>query len=300
MTKTAFIFPGQGGQYVGQAADWLERDEEAASLFSLAEEITQKPLKKLCLEGPIEELSKTSNLQPAVLAVSMAASFRLIKQGSQPDYAAGHSLGEFGALVLAKVISAKEAFALITRRAELMQKASEDQSGCMSAVLNLPAKTVEAICELARNEGQIAAANFNAPLQTVISGQPRAVAAAKRYAELKGGKIVPLQVSGAFHSPLMAAAALSFEKDLDQIEFKTPIFPVVPNSLGRPVSDAPTLLKYLKTQMISPVRWTETISGLISAGVSEFLECWPKPYLASIIKKNLSSGSTKIEIKSTS
>ncbi|MDR1545909.1 MAG: ACP S-malonyltransferase [Deltaproteobacteria bacterium] len=294
MTVQAFIFPGQGGQYAGQGADWAAADPDVAALFALADSLTGRPVSRLSFQGPLEELSETRNLQPAALTVGLAAAKRLVKAGARPSFAAGHSLGEFGALALAGALTDLEVLKLVAKRSELMQRAAEAAPGAMSAILGLDARAVEAICELARHEGQVTAANYNAPLQTVVSGEARAVAAAARFAALKGGKAVPLPVSGAFHSPLMAQAAEAFASLLDEVEFRRPLFPVVPNALGRPVAEPAEIKEHLKRQMTSPVRWTETVSGLVEAGVDEFLECWPKAYLAPLVKKSLPQGSSAV------
>jgi [acyl-carrier-protein] S-malonyltransferase len=233
----------------------------------------------------------------ATLAVILAAAKVAISFGLQPTAAAGHSLGEFGALTLAGVLTEEEAMTLVAKRSALMEETSSQTPGAMSAILELSPQDVESLCELARNEGQVVAANFNSPLQTVISGEPRAVSAAVRFSELKGGKAVPLPVSGAFHSPLMKPAALAFSQILDSVEFKTPKFPVVPNALGQPVTDPNHLKELLKDQMTSPVRFTSTISSLIEMGVDDFLECWPKAYLGPMVRKNIKNTDLKITIQ---
>ncbi|MDR1166211.1 MAG: ACP S-malonyltransferase [Deltaproteobacteria bacterium] len=291
MTHTAFIFPGQGGQYVGQGKAWAESRPEILDLFRLADEATRRPISHLSFWGPIEELTLTINLQPAVLAVSLAAARIFLSQGFTPQYAAGHSLGEFAALCLAGVLTEREVLALVAQRAALMQKAAMSAPGAMAAILNLQGEEVEGICELARAEGPVVAANFNAPTQTVISGTSRAVAAAARLAQAKGGRSLSLPVSGAFHSPLMAESALQFADVLREVDFRPPKFPVVPNALGTPVSDPDELKNLLTQQMTSPVRWVDTIRGLAAGGVNTFLECWPRPYLASMVKKCLPPGS---------
>jgi [acyl-carrier-protein] S-malonyltransferase len=287
MSKTAFIFPGQGGQFVGQGTSFLEILPSLKEFFTQADQITGLPISKLCLEGPLEELSQTVNLQPAVLTVSLAAAKILAKQGFIPDIAAGHSLGEFGALCLSGVLSETEVLTLVTKRAQFMQKATSEKPGAMSAILNLDQKVLEGICELARAEGQVVMANFNTPQQTVISGEVKAVAAAVRYVALKGGRSIALPLSGAFHSPLMEQAAKSMAEEVKKLTFKTPLFPVIPNALGKPVTDPKLLKNLLISQMTSPVLWTTTVESLVAFGVTNFLECWPKLYLGSMVKKNL-------------
>ncbi|MDR0622265.1 MAG: ACP S-malonyltransferase [Deltaproteobacteria bacterium] len=286
MSKTAFIFPGQGGQFVGQGQSWAQSDPATDGIFRAVDRISGKPISKLCWEGPLEELSKTENLQLACLAVGLSAARQFKLKGEEPAFAAGHSLGEYGALVLAEVISEETAIDLVARRSELMARISGD-GGSMSAILGLDAETVEAVCELARSEGLVVAANYNAPTQTVISGEARAVAAAVRFAGMKGGKAVPLPVTGAFHSPLMAKPAEIFAKIIDDVEFKKPLFPVVPNVSGELTDDPADIKDLLKKQMTGQVHWTKTVQSLNVAGAEAFLECWPKPYLGPMIRKTL-------------
>jgi [acyl-carrier-protein] S-malonyltransferase len=290
MTTTAFIFPGQGGQFPGQGKAWADRSASVREIFRLADEVTQRPVTRLCFEGPIEELSLTANLQPAVLAVGLAAALLHLESGLVPSYAAGHSLGEFGALCLAGVLTETEAFALVAKRATLMQKAAMQSPGVMAAVLNLSDEALEGACELARAEGTVVAANFNTPGQTVISGTARAVAAAVRHAQSLGGRAISLPVSGAFHSPLMNECNALFADELGETDFKPPKFPVVPNALGTPVSDPDELKNLLAAQMTSPVYWCRSVRSLELAGVDSWAECWPRPYLGAMVKKCLAAG----------
>ena len=287
MEKSAFIFPGQGGQFIGQGQAWAEEYPAVREIFRTADEVTGRPVSKLSFEGPIEELTMTANLQPAVLAVSLAAARLHLAAGRTPDFAAGHSLGEFAALALAGVFDVATAFELIGKRAALMQKPAMDSPGSMAAVINLDTDTIESICELARAEGTVVIANYNSPQQTVISGTSRAVAAAVRFVQQKGGRSIPLPVSGAFHSPLMAESASSFSDILRDTDFRPPRIPVVPNVTGIPTTDPDKLKLNLISQMTSPVRWTKTIDSMTKGGVTSFYECWPKPYLSGMIKKSV-------------
>ncbi|MDR0354664.1 MAG: ACP S-malonyltransferase [Deltaproteobacteria bacterium] len=297
MSKTAFIFPGQGGQFVGQGMEWAQNDPGSRRYFELADQASSRPITRLSHEGPLEELNKTENLQLAVLAVDLAAARQLKLAGHEPAFAAGHSLGEFGALALAGVIAEEKVFELVAKRAELMARAAEGGQGSMAAVLNLDPDLVEGLCELARHEGVVVCANFNSPQQTVISGESRAVAAALRFVEKKGGKAVPLPVTGAFHSPLMEKPAQIFAEILEETAFEKPLFPVVPNALGEPTSEPEEIKKALQKQMTSPVLWTKTTASLNEAGVEVYLECWPKSYLGSMLRKTLGP-SVKAQIRS--
>ncbi len=290
--STAFIFPGQGGQFVGQGRSWMEAHPELREIFQTADEVSGRPISRLCFEGPGEELSKTANLQPAVLAVSLAALRLMRAAGRTPDFAAGHSLGEFGALVAAGALDEGQALGLVAKRAALMDEVAAKNPGAMMAVIGLPAAELEAICELARHEGPLVMANFNTPEQTVISGDARAVAAAGKYIKMKSGKAIALPVSGAFHNDqLMAEAGERFARVLDPVAFKAPRCPVVPNATGLPTADPGEIKARLLTQITSPVRWTQTVESLLAAGVTAFIEAWPKAYLGSMVKKCLPKGS---------
>lgn len=285
--STAFIFPGQGGQFVGQGQAWAEGDQSIRELFELADDICERPIAKLCFEGPSEELSKTINLQPAVLAVSLAALRKMKKEKGQPDFVAGHSLGEFGALVAAMVFDEKTALRLVAKRAAIMDEVAGKNPGAMLAVMGLAAEDLETICELARNEGPVVMANFNTPEQIVISGASRAVAAAGKYIKMKGGRAIPLPLSGAFHSELMAEAAKRFAAEIEKVDFKKPACPVLPNATAQALSDELEIKRILMSQITSPVRWTQTVAALNEAGVTEYVEAWPKAYLGSLTKKCL-------------
>lgn len=290
--STAFVFPGQGGQFVGQGRPWVESRPDLMDIFTMADDLTGRPITRLCFEGPGEELSKTANLQPAVLAVSLAALRLMRAAGKEPAFAAGHSLGEFGALVAAGVFDEATAIGLVARRAALMEEVAARNPGAMMAVIGLPPEELEAICELARNEGTVVMANFNTPEQIVISGEARAVAAAGKYVKMKSGKALPLPVSGAFHNHvLMAEAGTRFAAELEKVTFHQPACPVVPNSWGEPTADPAVIKARLLTQITSPVLWTKTVDSLLAAGVTEFIEAWPKAYLGSMIKKCLPRGS---------
>ena len=285
--STAFIFPGQGGQFVGQGQTWLTREPGLKEVLAWADEISGRPLTKLCLEGPAEELSQTANLQPAVLAVSLMG-LRLMKAaGLKPDFVCGHSLGEFGALCAAEVLDERSALTLVSRRGALMAEAAEKNPGAMMAVIGLSAEILEGICELARNEGPVVMANFNTPDQIVISGGIRALAAAGKYIKMKNGKALPLPVSGAFHSQLMAAAADKFAAELEKTPFRAPVCRVAPNSTAVPTDDPAEIKALLLTQITSPVKWSQTVQTLAEAGVTNFIEAWPRPYLTSLTKKCL-------------
>lgn len=282
---TAFIFPGQGGQFVGQGRPWADADPSIADLFKKADRISGRSISELCFSGPAEQLSRTVNLQPAVLTVSLAALRLMRGRGLKPDFAAGHSLGEFGALVAAEVLDEDTVLELVTARAALMDETASKNPGAMLAVIGLTPEELEGLCELARNEGPLVMANFNSPEQIVISGVGRAVAAAGKYVKMKSGRAIPLPVTGAFHSELMAEAGEKFAALLEKTTFKKPICPVLPNSTGQPCDDPEEIKARLIKQIVSPVRWTQTVDSLLAAGVTEFVEAWPKSYMGALVKK---------------
>lgn len=289
MAKLVFLFPGQGGQFVGQGQAWAEADAEVRALFKMADDICERPISQYCFEGPADVLNRTINLQPAVAAVSLAALIILTKKGLKPAFTAGHSLGELPALCAAGVIGPETTLKLVAQRAALMDKATQEKPGAMLAVIGLPGPEVAGICELARARGPLEAANFNTPEQTVISGQAEAVAAAARFVKAKGGRALPLPVSGAFHSPLMAAAGEEFARLLDEVEFKAPACPVVQNVTGQGSSEAAVLKANLKKQITSPVRWTDTSRWLEAQSPDRIIEAWPKLYVASLTKKTIAA-----------
>ncbi len=289
--STAFIFPGQGGQFIGQGCAWLESNPELKEILTLADKVSGRPITRLCLEGPLDELSRTANLQPAILAVSLMG-LRLMKAQQKPDFTCGHSLGEFGALCAAEVLDEKTALTLVSHRAVLMDEAARKNPGAMLAVIGLTPEVLEGICELARNEGPVGLANFNTPDQIVISGSIRAISAAGKYVKMKNGHVIPLPLSGAFHSELMTEAAEKFATELASLDFHPPVCRVAPNATGEPTVDPIEIKARLLSQITSPVLWTKTIQNLARAGVTDFLEVWPKPYLTNIVKKCLPQKAT--------
>ena len=285
MSKTAFLFPGQGSQFVGMGKDFYEAFSWARDLFAQADEITQKPITRLCFEGPLEELTLTVNLQPAITAVNLVCYLALSEKGIKPDCTAGHSLGEYAALAAAGVITPADALKLVNLRGELMQRDADRNPGAMQAVIGLSIEVVEAITELARDRGVVAVANHNSPQQVVITGQSEAVATAIKFVETKGGKHLPLPVSGAWHSPLMEKAAADFALELNKIEFKSPECPIYLNVTGLAAKDPVEIKKVMAGQITSPVRWCDIITNMVAEGVDVLVETGPKKVLAGLARK---------------
>ncbi len=289
----AFVFPGQGAQFVGMGKDLYDQYQSARDLFDRADEILGFKLSKLCFEGPEEDLQQTRNTQPAIAVTSLA----LLKVAtevsptllSRPAFVAGHSLGEYSALVAAGALSFDNAIRLLRARGELMQQAGEKSSGTMAAVLGLDI----ADCEDACREAGAEICNVNAPGQIVIGGRREAVVRALDYAKARGAlKVIPLSVSGAFHSSLMKPAAEGMVHHVATATVADPLIPVVVNCSALPVTDELGLRHELVDQVCSPVQWSKTVEFLGASGVDTFIEFGPGRVLTAIIKRMLRKSTT--------
>lgn len=290
MAKTAFLFPGQGSQFVGMGKDFFDAYQWARDIFVLADEVTQKPISRLCFDGPMEQLTETVNLQPAITAVNLVCCQALLERGVKPAYTAGHSVGEYSALAAAGVISRADAIKLVNARGEFMQRDADRRPGAMSAVIGLSRPEVDAVAELARDRGVVVVANHNSPQQLVITGQSEAVAAAAKLAKTKGAKVIPLAVSGAWHSPLMEDAAEDFARILEKTDFQSPTCGVILNVTADGETDPASIRETMTRQIVSPVRWAETIEKMVADGVTDFVEVGPKKVLAGLVKKTVPDG----------
>jgi len=270
--------------------DLAERFPAARDTLQAIDETLGVPLSRLMFEGPEAELTATYNAQPAILAHS-AAVFAVVGPAvnGAAVAAAGHSLGEYSAYVAAGALAPTDAAALVRRRGELMQQAGTARPGTMAAVLGLPTADVEAVCrETASGGGVVVAANFNAPDQTVISGDPESVAKAGAACRARGAKrVIPLQVGGAFHSPLMAPAADRLRTALEHAPFRDPAFPVVANATAEPVREATCARRLLADQLTAPVRWVACMRRAVelAGGEPRFLEIGPGKVLAGLLKR---------------
>lgn len=279
---TAFLLPGQGSQEVGMGRSLAERRPAVGELWRRAEEVLGVPLRRICWEGPDEELTRTENAQPAILLHSYSV-WRSLPETlrSSGAVAAGHSLGEFSAYLVAGALEFEDALRLVRRRGELMARSRE---GTMAAVLGLGGDRVSEVC--ADVEGVVVPANFNAPAQVVISGEAEAVQRAGEEASRAGARrVIELDVSGAFHSPLMEVAREGLAEALQEVTFRDPDFPVVANVDGELVRDASGARQRLIRQLTSPVRWVDVIERMRSLEPDRWLELGPGRVLAGLARR---------------
>lgn len=286
MTKIAFVFPGQGSQSVGMGAD-LVLKEESQAFYKKADATIGKPLSTLMLEGPQEELTLTYYAQPALLTTGVMVAERLKAEGITPDYVAGHSLGEYSALVVANALAFEDGVKVVHERGLLMDEAVPAGVGAMAAILSLDAKPLAEVCERVTAEGEsVQLANINCPGQIVISGTKAGVEQACVLAKEAGAKrAIPLVVSGPFHSRLMEPAAEKFKASLANIKLSNPVIPVVSNVTSELIETTEAIPSELIAQLSSPVLWEQNVRKLIELGVTTFVECGPGKVLAGLIKK---------------
>ncbi|MED2973359.1 ACP S-malonyltransferase [Fictibacillus sp. B-59209] len=286
MGKIAFLFPGQGSQSVGMAQELAQNFVEARTIFDTADEKLGISLSSIIFEGPEEDLKRTENTQPALLTASIAVLEVFKKYGIKADYAAGHSLGEYSALVAAGSLSFEDAVNAVRQRGLFMEEAVPTGVGAMSAILGMKQEELEAITEKVTENGHaVQVANLNCPGQIVISGTAQGVADASSLAKENGAKVIPLQVSGPFHSSLMEPAAEKMQDVLDSITIQDAEIPVLANVSAKPVTDAGEIKEKLVKQIYSPVRWEETINELMALGVDTFIEIGPGKVLSGLVKK---------------
>lgn len=286
--KVAWLFPGQGSQEVSMGKSVAAFSEAARRAFACADEALGEPISTLCFEGPLEALTLTANTQPAIVATSAALVAALrehLPELPPPAFAAGHSLGEYSALVSAGALELADAVRICRVRGAAMQQSVPPGEGAMAAVMGLAEEIVRAVCEEAAQGDVVSPANFNAPGQIVIAGHAQAVARAQKLCEARGGKAIALKVSAPFHCALMAPAALAVGEALDRSSIHPLAFPVIANVDGEPNSDAGRVRGLLIRQIDGPVQWMRSVQKMADEGVTHALEIGPGKVLAGLVKR---------------
>lgn len=291
--KIAVLFPGQGSQYLGMGQDFIKQDEECARLMAMAEEVCQVQLGELCAQGPMEELTRATNLQPAITITNLICWQKFKREfGNLGDIScfAGHSLGEYSALCAAGVISPEDTLRLVSMRGTLMEREGRKNPGGMRAVIGLNIEGINEILSSYTGSGVVVAANHNTPEQIVLSGSIDGLDGVSRIIEESSGKVVPLNVSVANHSPLVAEAVPDFARFMESIEFCRPEIPVYFNVSAARETEPLKMKEMMASQIASRVRWCETIESMLAEGVDTFVEIGPKTVLKGLVKKIVPKG----------
>jgi [acyl-carrier-protein] S-malonyltransferase len=285
--KLAFVYPGQGSQKVGMGADLSESDPELFDRYlSLADEASRLPIRKLCLEGPPEELTRTDVTQPALFAVGMALTELARELGLAADYVAGHSLGEYSAAVASGALGVEEGMRLVSERGRRMAEVQSERPGAMAAILGLDVETLSDVCDRASDAGVVSLANLNTPTQTVISGEEAGVVRAMELADEAGAaKSIRLQVGGAFHSELMKPVQAALAETMEGLSWSDPQVPLVANHSGQTVTTADDVRAALVAQIATPVRWVDCVQTLAADDVDRAVELGPGRVLGGLIRK---------------
>lgn len=294
--KIAVLFPGQGSQFIGMGQEFVNENPACTELMELAESVCDFPLRKICHEGPIEELTRAAVLQPAITVtnlVCLKALQSVLPESVEIAGYAGHSLGEYSALYAAGVISAEDVIRLVERRGFYMEREGKKNPGGMRAVLGLDILDIEEIVSQYPGPGIVAIANYNTAQQVVISGTEEGLDGVSALAEEKGGKVIALNVSVANHSPLVIGAVHDFTAFMDTIPFNRPATPVYSNVSAKPVNDPAVIKEVMALQIASRVRWYEIVSQMVADGIDTFIEVGPKKVLKGMMRKIVPKG-TKV------
>lgn len=295
VNPTAYLFPGQGSQAVGMGSDLVERYLAAKEVFREADDVLGFSLSRLCFEGPDAELRRTLNTQPAVFVASWACLRAAIEagvldEGSRPLFVAGHSLGEYTALVAACSLTFADGLKLVRERARLMEEAGQREPGTMAAVIGMEKQALEEVCA----ETGVEVANLNAPDQTAISGDVKGIERATEIAKVRGARrVLPLPVGGAFHSRLMAPAMEGMVKALEGVIFRDPTTPVIANTTGAPLTNGEEVRAELSRQLCATVRWQDSVEFMRAQGVTNFVEIGPGKVLAGLVKRIVPEAQTR-------
>lgn len=285
MAKTAFLFSGQGSQYAGMGVSLVEKYPQLKEIFDEASEILGFDLFDKCANASDEELAQTVISQPAIMAVSLCACEALKIEGISAEAAAGHSLGEYAAMVYSGMVSRADGFKLIKARSEAMQKAAQNSKGAMYAIIGKSNEEIEKVCE--ETEGYVLPVNYNSSVQTVIAGEEEAAKAAADKLAQMGAKAIKLNVTAAFHSKLMQGAADEFKPFAEQITFSMPKITMMSNITGKALENADNMADRLAQHIVSPVRFTDELAELSAMGFDTFIECGPNKVLTGLVKKTL-------------